>query len=319
MNLELNELALSIIEEVVESPDHYRILPHVNDGTGLLLDFGVEAEGSLEAGQILATVCMSGLASVSLQSMNLGQWTWPYVVVETDYPVAACLYSQYAGWQLTSGKFHAMGSGPMRAAAGIEPLFDKLWYKEESEQVVGVLETAKLPPDTIFDEIAEKTGVDAVNITLLVAPTSSIAGNFQVAARSVETAMHKLLELGFDVHRVRNGFGSAPLPPVGLNDLVGIGRTNDAILYGSTVTLMMTGDDESIEEILPKVPSSASALYGQTFLEIFEAAGRDFYKIDKLLFSPACVIVHNLDTGKVHVAGQPNPALVLKSFGMPSQ
>lgn len=316
MNLELNELALSIIEEVVESPDHFRIIAHESAGSGLLLDFGIEAEGSLEAGQVLSTVCMAGLANVNLQPMLLGKWQWPHVIVETDYPVAACLYSQYAGWQLSSGKFHAMGSGPMRAVAGIEPLFDKLWYKEESDHVVGVLETAKIPPETIFDEIASKTGVEPADITLLVAPTSSIAGNYQVAARSVETALHKLLELGFDVHRVRSGFGSVPLPPVAANDLQGIGRTNDAILYGATVTLMMTGDDESIAEILPQVPSSASSAYGRNFLEIFEEAGRDFYKIDKLLFSPAQVIVHNVDTGRVHVAGELHVPLVLQSFGL---
>ncbi len=316
MNLELNELSLSIIEEVVESPDHFRIIAHESAGTGLLLDFGVEAEGSLEAGQVLSTVCMAGLATVNLQPQLLGKWQWPHVVVETDYPVAACLYSQYAGWQLSSGKFHAMGSGPMRAAAGVEPLFDKLWYKEEADHVVGILETAMLPPESIFEEISAKTGVEPADITLLIAPTSSVAGNYQVAARSVETAMHKLLELGFDVHRIRSGFGSAPLPPVAANDLQGIGRTNDAILYGSTVTLLMTGDDASIAEILPQVPSKSSSVFGKTFLEIFEAAGRDFYKIDKLLFSPAQVIVQNVDTGRVHVAGEPHVPLVLKSFGL---
>ena len=36
----------------------------------------------------------------------------------------------------------------------------------------------------------------------------------QVVARSVETCLHKLHELGFDVTRIVSGCGSAPLSPV---------------------------------------------------------------------------------------------------------
>ena len=67
--------------------------------------------------------------------------------------------------------------------------------------------------------------------------TASIAGSVQVIARSVETALHKMHEIGFDLTQVRSGFGIAPLPPVAADDLVGIGRTNDAMLYGGEVTL----------------------------------------------------------------------------------
>uniref|UniRef100_A0A7C4QRQ5 Methenyltetrahydromethanopterin cyclohydrolase n=1 Tax=Schlesneria paludicola TaxID=360056 RepID=A0A7C4QRQ5_9PLAN len=316
MNLELNALASQLVEDVTENPHDFRVAAHDLPGSGLLLDFGVEAEGGLEAGAMLASICMAGLADVSLAPGLLGELAWPQVVVQTDYPVAACLFSQYAGWAIQVGKFVAMGSGPMRAAAAREPLFDKLWYREEAEQVVGVLESAKLPDRQVFEEIADKTAVDPADVVLLVAPTSSMAGNFQVLARSVETALHKLYELGFDVNRVRSGFGQAPLAPVARNDLEGIGRTNDAILYGGRVTLWVNGDDDSLADIVRRVPSSASSAYGRPFLDIFEAAGRDFYKIDPLLFSPAEIIIHNLDTGRVHHAGRVVPEILQRSFGI---
>jgi methenyltetrahydromethanopterin cyclohydrolase len=318
MNLELNGLASQLVEDVTENPDDFRVTAHEPTGSGLLLDFGVEAEGGLEAGAMLAYICMAGLADVSTTHGTLGELAWPHVMVQTDFPVAACLFSQYAGWQISVGKYFAMGSGPMRAAAAREPLFDKLWYREDAEQVVGILETAKLPDREVFEEIAEKTEVDPADVILLVAPTSSMAGNYQVLSRSVETAMHKLYELGFDVNRVRSGHGVAPLAPVAKNDLEGIGRTNDAILYGGRVTLWVNGDDESLAEIVPKVPSLSSAAYGKPFLEIFEAAGRDFYKIDPLLFSPAEVIFHNVDTGRVHYAGKTAPHILARSFGIAS-
>ena len=265
---------------------------------------------------MLASITMSGLADISTVYGTLGDRHWPHVAVQTDYPVAACLFSQYAGWQISVGKYFAMGSGPMRAAYGKEQLFDKLWYKEEAPQVVGVLEAAKLPGRDVFEAIAEHCRVTPADVILAVAPTSSIAGNYQVIARSIETAMHKLYELGFDVNRVRSGYGVAPLAPVAKNDLEGIGRTNDAILYGGRVTLLVNGDDESLAEIIAKVPSQSSSMFGKPFLEVFEAAGRDFYKIDKMLFSPAEIIFHNVDTGRVHIAGGVRHDILAKSFGI---
>jgi methenyltetrahydromethanopterin cyclohydrolase len=242
--------------------------------------------------------------------------TWPHVQIVTDSPVEACLLSQYAGWQISVGKFFAMGSGPMRAAAAREELFQKLDYRESSNHAIGVLETSKLPTDGVFTHIFEKTGVPVDRTILLTARTASIAGNLQVVARSVETSLHKLFELGFDVWRIRSAVGVAPLPPVAADDVAGIGRTNDAILYGGRVTLMVRGDDESIAAIGPKVPSSGSAAHGKPFAEIFDDAGRDFYKIDPHLFSPAEVVFQNLDTGRVHRFGRIAPEVMQRSFGL---
>ena len=85
--------------------------------------------------------------------------------------------------------------------------------------------------------LGEACGVEPAQLTILVAPTASQAGTVQIVARSLETALHKLFELGFDLHRIESGYGTAPLPPVAGDDLEAIGRTNDAILYGGEVTL----------------------------------------------------------------------------------
>ena len=316
MNLELNAIASELVEDVVGDAEGLRIIEHDQPGDGTLIDFGVDAEGGLEAGCALASICMSGLADITVEPGLLDDIGWSYVQVVTDSPVAACLFSQYAGWQISVGKFFAMGSGPMRAVYAKEQLFDKLWYREEAEQVVGVLETPKLPGEEVFAYIAKHTNVEPADVVLCVAPTSSMAGNLQVVARSIETALHKLHEVGFDVNRIRSATGSAPLPPVAKNDLEGIGRTNDAILYGGRVTLWVNGDDESIAAIAQKVPSCSSAMYGQPFLSVFEAAGRDFYKIDPLLFSPAEIVFQNVDTGRVHIAGRVNNDVLKRSFGI---
>src|SRR4029453_5758603 len=113
----------------------------------------------------------------------------------------------------------------------------------------------------------------------------SIAGTVQVVARTLETALHKMHAIGYEVRNVVSGIGSAPLPPVAADDLVGIGRTNDAVLYGGEVTLWVRDDDARLTEFGRKLPSSASSDFGEPFAAIFERYGRDFYKIDPLIFS----------------------------------
>jgi methenyltetrahydromethanopterin cyclohydrolase len=136
----------------------------------------------------------------------------------------------------------------------------------------------------------------------------------QIVARSVETALHKLHELGFDLNRVVHGTGWAPLPPPSNGDLAAIGRTNDAILYGGFVELVVTGDDASLQEIGPRVPSSASPDFGRPFAEIFARYDHDFYRVDRQLFSPAVVTFHNRDTGRSFAFGYAAPKVLAESF-----
>ena len=313
--MQLNQRAAELCDCLVADAQRLRVQVTTCDSGVRLIDCGISAAGGLEAGLAMARVCLAGLGSVELVPAEAELWQGSAVQVMTDHPVAACMASQYAGWQIAEGKYFAMGSGPMRAAAGREELFEKIPGREQADVAVGVLETAKIPPAEVCRDIAERCGVEPDRLTLLLARTASQAGTLQVVARSVETALHKLLELGFDLSRVESGLGTAPLPPVAGNDLAGIGRTNDAMLYGGQVTLWVRGDDTSLEQIGPQVPSCASADHGRPFAEIFEQYGRDFYKMDPPLFSPAVVTLANLDTGRLHRFGHTLPRVIHQSFG----
>jgi methenyltetrahydromethanopterin cyclohydrolase len=284
-------------------------------GGARLLDCGVASAGGLQAGLGLARVCLADRAEVSLVSSPLAEVPGPAVQVFTDDPVRACMASQFAGWKVSVGKFFGMGSGPMRAAYGKEALFDHIPGREKPPVAVGVLETRKLPGEEVIAWIAERTGVPADQVTLLAAPAASLAGTVQVVARSLETALHKLHELKFDLSQVVSGFGVAPLPPVAVDEIVAMGRPNDAILYGGQVTVWVRTDDEQLAEVGPKVPSSASRDHGAPFAEIFERYNRDFFKIDPLLFSPAVISLVNLKSGKRHTFGRLEPEVLRRSFG----
>lgn len=312
MSMHLNARGLKLAQRLDDHADQYRVLvSHTTQGIRII-DAGIQAPGGLDAGIMLARICLADLAQVSLQAGSLAGC--PLVQVSTDFPVAACLASQYAGWQVSVGKYFAMGSGPMRAASGREELFKTIGLTEVVHAAVGVLETGTIPNDDVALDITSKCNVSQEHMTLVVAPTTSTAGTLQVVARSVETCLHKLHELKFDVKQIRSGYGVAPLPPVANKTIAAIGKTNDAILYGGQVTLWVECDDDVLAELGPRVPSSASSDYGVPFAELFQRVGGDFYKIDPLLFSPAQVTFHNLKTGRTHTFGQVNPDLLMKSL-----
>jgi methenyltetrahydromethanopterin cyclohydrolase len=280
-----------------------------------VIDCGIAVSGGLQAGLAMARVCLAGQAEVTLIPGPFDDLPCPLVQVYSDHSVLACMASQYAGWQVSVGKFFGMGSGPMRAAYGKEELFEHIPGREEASAAVGVLETTKLPGDDVTEYLAERLNLPPAKLTLLAAPASSQAGNVQVVARSLETALHKLYELKFDLGQIVSGYGTAPLPPVAADFLGAIGRTNDAILYGGQVVLWVQADDAQLAEIGPKVPSSASPDHGAPFAEIFERYERDFYRIDPLLFSPAVIVLQNLRTGKSHVFGRIEREVLRRSFG----
>jgi methenyltetrahydromethanopterin cyclohydrolase len=310
----LNERTMRLADFMASTAAALRIDVQTTGNGGRVLDCGIKAVGGLNAGLALARVCLAGQAEVSLVPGEVAGVPTPLVQVATDHPVLACMASQYAGWQIAVGKFFGMGSGPMRAVYGKEDLFNDIPGREQSPVAVGVVETRKLPDDAVFDFLAKALNLPANKITLLAAPASSQAGTMQVVARSVETALHKLHELKFDLSQVASAFGSAPLPPVAKDELGAIGRTNDAILYGGRVVLWVNGDDCQIAELGPKVPASASPDFGAPFATIFARYDHDFYKIDPMLFSPAEVVFCNLKSGRSQAFGRGQPDVLFQSF-----
>src|SRR5438094_259662 len=124
-------------------------------------------------------------------------------------------------------------------------LNERSWANaERATRGVLVLETRSPVTEAVAAWIAERSGLDPARLTLAVAPTASLAGGVQIVARVLETGLHKMDALGFDVTRVVSGIGTAPLAPVAKNDLRAIGRTNDCILYGSWAHFTVRADDQ---------------------------------------------------------------------------
>jgi methenyltetrahydromethanopterin cyclohydrolase len=279
-----------------------------------VIDAGIEVPGSLEAGRLFSCACLGGLGQVGFTQQDFGDFWLPAVTVTASYPHIACMASQYAGWAIKLGQYFAIGSGPARALYAGEEIYQKLNYRDQAETGAIMLEGRELPGEDVAAFVAEKCGLKPEQLTLLIAPTASLVGSIQVAARSAETGLHKLAELGFDVRWVTAASGSCPLAPVAEDDLHAVGRTNDAILYGAQVFFTVQAEDEELEALIEKVPSMSSKDYGTPFFELFERYNRDFYRIDRMLFSPARVTMNNVNSGRAFRAGQLNPSLLRASL-----
>jgi methenyltetrahydromethanopterin cyclohydrolase len=314
MTLSLNQRAHELADRLADEADALRVsVRRLPNGTRVI-DCGSAVTGGLEAGRRFAEITMGGLGSVTFAPLVLdGRWL-PGLTVVTDHPSLACLGSQYAGWQVKREDYFAMASGPGRALIRAEELYDDLGVDERASAAVLCLETRDEPPPELAAEVAERAGVAPADLTLLFAPTASLAGGVQVAARVVETALHKLHEIEFDVRRVVSGFGTCPLPPVSAKDPDAIGRTNDAVLYGGQVELTVDAPDDELEAIVDRLPSSASEDHGEPFGKVLERADWDFYKIDPLLFSPAEIRLVSVESGRSFHAGGVDVAVLERSF-----
>ena len=319
--------ALKIVQRLCDEADKYAVTVEETGSGATLVDAGLKAEGGFIAGELVTEICLGGYGKACVSPIQYGNMILPSVFVQTDHPALATLASQFAGWRIKGEGFSAIASGPARALA-LKPkeLYEKLMYKEESDSAVLVLETESRPPESMIQQIAEKSKVLPKNLFLVMFSTTSLTGATQVSGRIVETGLHKLERLGLDPMIVKHAWGYAPIVPIHPSSGEAMGRTNDAILYGGVTSYTVNYEDESkLEEIVNQAPSSASKMLQEArklaaknprFMDIFKEAGFDFYKIDPDIFAPAVVSVNNARTGRTFHAGSLDVEVMKSSLGL---
>jgi methenyltetrahydromethanopterin cyclohydrolase len=320
----VNKLTQPLVQELIDYADKLRLDVQKLQNGCTIIDAGINVPGGLEAGRIITEICMGGMGTVSISQSTYTDH-WPLTVnVHSTNPVLACLGSQYAGWSMSHEKYYALGSGPARAMATkekegqtvpVEELYKELDYQDSADSTALIIENDKIPPLEIVEKVANACSLPTDKLTIIVTPTSSLAGGVQVVGRVLEVAMHKAHELHFPLENIIDGSGSAPVCPPHPDFVQAMGRTNDAILFAGQVHLFVKGNDDDAEKLAKELPSSTSKDYGKPFAEIFKAYKYDFFKVDGMLFSPASVIVTAVESGKSFRAGKLDNALLDQSFG----
>ncbi|MFX0021622.1 MAG: methenyltetrahydromethanopterin cyclohydrolase [Candidatus Hermodarchaeota archaeon] len=328
-HIKINELGKQIVEKIIKNKDYYNAEVHrLNNGSNVI-DM---SNASWVGGKLVAEICMGGLGSIEFTSYNLDGHFIPSVNVYTSEPMISCMASQLAGWNVKLKRvvekdgqmkkkvvFQSLGSGPARAKSKVEKMFDELDYTDDSQCAVIVFETPKLPNEEVMDIVAGKCGVDTTETYAVFAPTACLVGSIQVAARIVETGIHKLHEINFPIDVISDGFGTATIAPIAKDDLSAMGRTNDSIsAAGLTYYNIKVEKDkeEELFELIKKAPANTSSSYGKPFLETFKAANYNFYDIDPGLFAPALYTITNTVTGNCLTVGTVNNELLKESYGL---
>ncbi|MFX0113873.1 MAG: methenyltetrahydromethanopterin cyclohydrolase [Candidatus Hodarchaeota archaeon] len=326
--MDLNKNAWKLIEKLLDDAENLKIDHTLQNGT-ILVDAGMSMPGSIEAGILVTKICLGGYGTINVNTSDteLSPLGVIHVVIE-DKPAIPTLASQFAGWRvkrkyikIKDGKekektYFAMGSGPARSIPK-EPkdLYEKLKYEEKAAKAVLVLETSKFPPKEAIDYVLGKANVEPDSLAIVCAPTNCLVGSVQIAGRVVETAIHKVKEVGLDPLKITRGEGTAPVAPIAKDPTVAMGITNDAIIYHGDVKLSVSGvPDHDLAGIAEKAASESSRDYGRPFYDIFKEANYDFFKIDAGLFAPAKISIHNLDTDVEYSAGKLNPEVLRQAF-----
>jgi len=319
--LSVNELAFSIVEEMLdyreEYEEEYRIAFHKLDNGAWIVDCGVNVTGSINAGILFSEICMANLADIDVGLEHVDDTPMMFVEVRTDNPALACLASQKAGWKIKVGDYFAMGSGPARALA-LKPkeTYEMLDYEDDAEYAVIALESDSLPDEKVIDYIARECDVENEDVYVLVAPTSSLTGCIQISARIVEVALYRLAELGFDVKKVISGIGYAPVSPVMRDSLRAMGTTNDCLIYcGSAILYTVFEEDEMMNLEKLDLTSDKSPSYGMPFYMLFKKANYNFYNVDPSLFAPAKLVIENME-GHYVESGKLNFDVLFRSIGL---
>ncbi|MGM0592702.1 MAG: methenyltetrahydromethanopterin cyclohydrolase [Halobacteriota archaeon] len=307
----INRMAVELVDEALDFAAELDIGAYELDSGATILDFGVDADGGVEAGLLLAEIQTAGLATIQTRMSELAGAPIPHVELSTDHPDVALLCSQKAGWELTFEAFDGLGSGPARALVGEEDEFAAVDYYDEFDLTVLTVESIDFPTDEVAAHVATRTGVPNSGVFLPTYATGSIVGSVATAARASELAVFRLFELGYDPRDVLSVAGTAPVAPVSYDEGVAMGRTNDALAYGGQVYLTVREEFDRFDEVV----STAADEYDRSFIDIFEDADWDFYEIPASVFAPAQVTIDVVD-GPTHVVGERREERLVESFGL---
>ncbi|MHA1243561.1 MAG: methenyltetrahydromethanopterin cyclohydrolase [Candidatus Heimdallarchaeota archaeon] len=305
--ISLTKESLSYVNDLETNFKKYKVtVQKINDAT--IIDCGIDAKGSVAAGLLFIKISLGGLASVNLDyPVTENEHTMIAVSVETSYPVLSTLGCQAASWNVNKDEFFGMVCGPGRALAQKpSKIYKLLEYKDSSDTAILCIESDKLPTPKVIDYLAEKCNVEKKNLKILMIKTNCLVEYLQMAARAIEIGVFRLVEqLGFSKEKVQHAIGSGLVPPLSDDANISNDRVNNALIYGTRLYLVVKSTPEdNLEELIEKIPSNSSSSYGKKFLELFEAAGKDFGKMDLSILAPSEVIINDIRTGKLYQKGK---------------
>jgi methenyltetrahydromethanopterin cyclohydrolase len=290
----LNGTALDLVDEAIDFADELGVAVHHLGNDAVVIDFGVNADGGIEAGLLLSEIVTGGLATVGTQLETVAGAPLTHVELATDHPRLSLLRSSMADWQpaLTD----AVGSGPACLLA--EDDSRDADHQESFDFAVLALEGDVLPGEPAAEDVASRCTVPTSSVFMPAVSLASVGGGVSVAARAAEVAVFRLAHLGYDPSQIVSATGSAPVPSVAGDRETALVRTNDAIAHGGRVHLVV----EEAFDRFDQVPFEATDFGGASMERAFADADWDLHEVSDSAFAPAQVTV-DVRGGETHRFG----------------
>lgn len=314
----LNEAGIEIISPILDDPKRYGAVISKSPGGATIVDMGLEADGSWQGAKLWVKAAHGGMADFTYGRMSVKGMDLPTAEVMIDDPMLSVIACEAGAWQLGEGEFAPVGSGPARAKANADRFAQKVEYEDPSSHVLLQMQINRLPEEEALRFVADACSIPLANLIVLVAPSASLVGAVQVASRAFEQCIISLARsTSFDISTIVYGYGAAPIPPVIKDETLAMGRINDALVYGGSGGMWLRHhDDDEVRRTAEALPFSVQAGedYGKGYAEIYETYGRSLFNIPAKLDSPAKIMMTNMLTGTVAVAGKIDEDVLYRSF-----
>jgi methenyltetrahydromethanopterin cyclohydrolase len=282
-----------------------------------IVDMGIEVPGGWKSAKLFTEIDMACLGTCGFRDFPLDEEiSLPVVEVFIENTELACIASQIAGFRMDAGAFSAIGSGPGRALAALDSddHIGLTEYRDNYHEAALGFTTNSIPDADTAERTAGLCGVKPENLYLLLHSYNCLVCSLQVSARIVEQAINQMMLNNFDPKQIVSARGYCAVAPLASGDLQAMGWVNDCLLYGGKACFWVRSEDKEIEEKIAGMVTESAKDYGRLFIEMFEEAGRDFYKMDLSIHSPAEIQIFNIYSGSVFTAGKIRKDILKKSI-----
>ncbi|MCX6750954.1 MAG: hypothetical protein NTZ83_05830 [Candidatus Pacearchaeota archaeon] len=306
-NTRLNELVQQLLDYAWDYSLNIRIL----QSGAKLIDAGIEAEGSYEAGRIITEICQGGLCRASLGLANMDGIVLPQITVESFHPTLSA-YDFQAG-SAVKGK---IVSGPINMYLKKDALrYKKLSYIDKTTVGIAIIQSDDIPTNEWALSLAEQSHLHPKDLYLIVMPMRSIVGVTQITGRMNENVIFSLEEsISYNSLKVKHIIGNAPICPVTKENFKKRKACpDDFIHYAAQIFLTLDADpDENLQKLAEALSFQSTPIYGEFFSDILSKAKGNFMDIPKIkdINKVAQVTINDFNTGRVYQAGKKNTALL---------
>jgi methenyltetrahydromethanopterin cyclohydrolase len=311
--ISVNDNVTKYVDKLLDREEELNVKSYYLENQATVIDCGIKSPGSIGAGIILASISLGGLGKISVVPAIIDEYYIHFSQAYINRPSIACLGSQKPAWKLKIEGYNGTAYGPARAISQKpKAIYTAIDYSDDSETAIINIESMALPGEKEIDAIAKQCNTDPECVVALVAPANSIASSVVNSTRTVEWAMNRLFQLGYNINDIITASSATPIAPIRSDEHEFLGSSFDSISYYGMAQIYAKCHDDRFKE----ATSISSKSYGKGFMTLVKESQGDLSKVDPAMFSPARLIVNGVQDGTLQGYGKLNAAMLMASYGL---